>query len=363
MTIMLDGLDDVDWAKLKHAYGPADDVPGQLRDLVSPDESVRTAALDELFGNIFHQGTIYEATPHAVPFLLEALPECPEQETLLLLLTSIVTGYDERWLPETIPVAGHRESAATAEDPEAKAYNDCWVRIYDGVRAGVPLFRELLNAAPPVRAMAAYALAWFQEEAEESLRALAPISAGDPEDFVAATASVAMGLLGGRPAFGDPRPLARWGAAIALATVDRRDASDEVVGELVAATAGALPDNRDIPFLDGYLGAYAAAALRLTGDSERTFHALLTHIPSVTGLDAYHVVEAALHLAFPSGPTPAGTLYAALDDRPRRLADALAGTPEIWLYNGASYDQFGVLTGAYGLPASNEAMRDYASTS
>jgi len=26
---MLDGLDEIDWSKLKHAYGPATDVPGQ----------------------------------------------------------------------------------------------------------------------------------------------------------------------------------------------------------------------------------------------------------------------------------------------------------------------------------------------
>jgi hypothetical protein len=29
---MLEGLDAMDWSKLRHSYGPAIDVPGQLRD-------------------------------------------------------------------------------------------------------------------------------------------------------------------------------------------------------------------------------------------------------------------------------------------------------------------------------------------
>ena len=36
---VLDGLDDIDWKSLEHAYGSAADVPDQLRDLVSGDET------------------------------------------------------------------------------------------------------------------------------------------------------------------------------------------------------------------------------------------------------------------------------------------------------------------------------------
>ena len=57
---MLEGLDLVPWAKLKHAYGEA---PGILRALAAGDAE----GLDALFGNIWHQGTVYPATSHAVP--------------------------------------------------------------------------------------------------------------------------------------------------------------------------------------------------------------------------------------------------------------------------------------------------------
>ena len=37
---MLDGLEDVEWGGMSHAYGPADDVPGMIRALLSDDKSL-----------------------------------------------------------------------------------------------------------------------------------------------------------------------------------------------------------------------------------------------------------------------------------------------------------------------------------
>src|SRR5688572_30578809 len=91
---VLEGLEAVDWTRLSHAYGPAADVPGLLRQLASTDAEARGAALYELYGNIYHQGTVYEATAHAVPFLVELLraPELPDKEALLGLLQAIGQG-------------------------------------------------------------------------------------------------------------------------------------------------------------------------------------------------------------------------------------------------------------------------------
>lgn len=65
----LDGLADIDWRNLHHAYGSAEDVPDQLRSLAEGDDSV----LWDLFGNIHHQGSVYEATAYAIPFLWRLL--------------------------------------------------------------------------------------------------------------------------------------------------------------------------------------------------------------------------------------------------------------------------------------------------
>jgi len=91
---MLDGLDDIDWSNLEHAYGPADDVPDLLRSLISADKDERDEALNELFGNVWHQGTVYSSTSHVVPFLTEILESdaAPDREGVIMLFALIAAG-------------------------------------------------------------------------------------------------------------------------------------------------------------------------------------------------------------------------------------------------------------------------------
>ncbi len=70
---MLDGLEHIDWHALSHAYGEADDVPGLLRDILSSDDERREQALTMLSLSLCHQGTVYSASAHAVPFLVALL--------------------------------------------------------------------------------------------------------------------------------------------------------------------------------------------------------------------------------------------------------------------------------------------------
>ncbi len=55
---MLEGLDRVDSAWLRHAYGSARDVPGLLRNVASPDQDARDAALEDLWSRLCNQGTV-----------------------------------------------------------------------------------------------------------------------------------------------------------------------------------------------------------------------------------------------------------------------------------------------------------------
>ena len=93
---MLEGLEDVPWRNLHHAYGEASDVPALIRGLVSPEADVREKALWELYGNIWHQHTVYEATSHAVPFLVEIAvsPDVPDDTRagVLQLVADIADG-------------------------------------------------------------------------------------------------------------------------------------------------------------------------------------------------------------------------------------------------------------------------------
>ncbi|MEU9860994.1 PBS lyase [Streptomyces sp. NPDC047971] len=120
---MLTGIEEVDWASLGHAYGPADDVPGLLRGLASADPAERETALDAMYGAVHHQGDVYDSTLACIPFLLELVadPKVQDRGGIVELLTSIggidLSGDDEldQLDPddeEFIPAANYAMAAA-----------------------------------------------------------------------------------------------------------------------------------------------------------------------------------------------------------------------------------------------------------
>jgi HEAT repeat protein len=96
----LGGLDRVEWAAVDHAHGPATDFPILLRAVVSDDPDARGFALQLLYETVWHQGTVWEATPHAVPFLYRVLeadvtPDRPSVAHLLATIADCETGAAE----------------------------------------------------------------------------------------------------------------------------------------------------------------------------------------------------------------------------------------------------------------------------
>ncbi|WP_405494337.1 hypothetical protein [Nocardia sp. NBC_00511] len=106
----LTGLDDIDWAALEHAYGPAEDVPDLLRQLTGGDQEAAQDAMYELWGTVWHQGSVYPATVAAVPYLaaiaVSGSSGVPTAE-VLALLGSIAESTDPRGLrdPEAVRAA------------------------------------------------------------------------------------------------------------------------------------------------------------------------------------------------------------------------------------------------------------------
>ncbi|MFI0942893.1 hypothetical protein [Streptomyces sp. NPDC021020] len=186
---LLAGLDDIDWATLGHAYGGAEDVPGQLRAVCGPDEDARESAFRSLFGNIFHQGTRYSASPYAVPFLSRiavAGPPGARAGALLLLARLAVDWHDEYDLPLGIDTAAWRAAVVSPEENlrwydeqiagetdeerlkhlrEGRAYcaaghpvdsREGALRSYDAVRAQLPALLGLLADHDPDGRLRAY---------------------------------------------------------------------------------------------------------------------------------------------------------------------------------------------------------------
>jgi hypothetical protein len=102
LTDALAGVDEVPWAALQHAYGSAVDVPGHLRELRSPAPSIRQAACSNLLSSIYHQGSRWQASASAVPFLVALVddPATPQRDMVLRLLRAVAIGdLDDTALP------------------------------------------------------------------------------------------------------------------------------------------------------------------------------------------------------------------------------------------------------------------------
>ncbi len=209
---MLDTLDDAPWPDLTHAYGSAEEVPAQLRALLSPDTDARKQARSQLYDTLVPQGTRFEASAHAVPFLLELAddPSTPERAELLELLVALAIGDDQWWRSEGFPAGELRAAAAgggrwerPGASPDDQNGAQIELRAYDAVGEGVPLFLILLHDADPVvRRRAAGALGWFPEQASWAVPGLTTATA-DADPSVAAAAVQALGLLGATPPSAD----------------------------------------------------------------------------------------------------------------------------------------------------------------
>lgn len=91
---LVEALHVVRWDELSHAYGTAGDVPALLYAVMVGTDPVRREAWWELWGNIHHQGTVYEATAWCSVYLaqLAADPGHPDRVNALAYLRAIALG-------------------------------------------------------------------------------------------------------------------------------------------------------------------------------------------------------------------------------------------------------------------------------
>lgn len=395
----LEELDNVDWAGLNHAYGSAADVPEQLRALRATDPDLRQQALYDLYGNIFHQGSRYEASAHAVPFLLNlaADADTPQRSEIVLLLAGLAIGYDEALLPQGVNISVWREQVAelnSADPATIHQQYDEWVAraadaqerrvrelhrtvaeyslehrqadhelaAYDAVRAGVPTLCLLLDdPAAEVRAAAAYTLAWFPEEASHVVPRLMELLNAESVSSVAATAIVSTGLVGDstladrfRAYLSDDDPLLRWAAATALARLEVSD--PEVVGCLAACAVD--PPDGGIAFLEGDVRGYSSLSLALLEGQAPpdAVSAVLAGLSRSSGTRAFTITSAALHLTFGAEPLRPRPPYEKLTEQQRRTVRTLAELDgKTW-----QWGNFTEILRAWNLPAAREEMRQYA---
>ncbi|MFJ9539240.1 HEAT repeat domain-containing protein [Streptomyces sp. NPDC101225] len=88
---MFEGLDDIDWSLLEHAYGAAGEIPALLRALRCPHMEERRKALDRFYSAVHHQSSVYPSTAASLPFLFELAVDgaTPDRAAVVALVVSI----------------------------------------------------------------------------------------------------------------------------------------------------------------------------------------------------------------------------------------------------------------------------------
>jgi len=152
-TYMLDDLDGINWVDVEHAYGTATDVPDNIRALMSDDPSAHKQALEALYNTIAHQGSVYSATAVAVPFLIELVdtPTVLSRDDILSLLTWVAFGH--YWDTYEEPRQGKLVQPSAIGE-----------RVYNVVRAGIPVYLHVLDKETELRASALGVLCRFRAD-------------------------------------------------------------------------------------------------------------------------------------------------------------------------------------------------------
>ncbi|MFB7945366.1 hypothetical protein ACFC6L_10630 [Kitasatospora phosalacinea] len=297
----LDGIHLTDWSRLRHAYGPATDVPALLHALATAaDPEALSEAEQEVWSSLVHQGTVYGATVAAVPFLAAlaaaAAATTANRAAALGVLASIAESTDEHELPSpgaarTAVVARLPSLTPLLSDPSAEIRQTALTLLLpcapDTTSAPAAATSDAVRAALRHR---------WQQEAEPAVRAdlLTVRAAFDP----AARAE----LPGHARAAALPGPVR--------------------IAALRATVVHGLP-------WDAGLSAVVAELAPVEAHTERTALNRWTLPALVTGLHGRGDAEAALALlettaARASGPAAARELLSAADSLARRSRSAPA---------------------------------------
>jgi hypothetical protein len=190
---MLSGMDSVDWHRLSHAFGRAEDVPGLLRGLVSQNSDERLEALYRLLETVCHQGTVYEVSPYVVPFLQEVLisPETPDKALPALILASLAEGRSYLEVHALVDQATRERWQRLLADEGQDFYEQLelersWARhTHEAIAAHAELLLPFLDhQKSELRHVLATALQHFPDLAPASLPYLRARLVSEPEDHI-----------------------------------------------------------------------------------------------------------------------------------------------------------------------------------
>lgn len=368
---MLDGIEDLDWSNWDHAYGPATDVPETLRALASADQETREGAEWALYGNLWHQGTVYEATQYAVPFLLEILEESDDadRDWILVYLAHLANGSSYHDVHQHLSFYEEEREDAAFQGKVAAELS--WVDAAAiAVVEGLPLYQRLLGDDDrEVRACVCYLLASLpikpQTVADVIGRQLA-----DRDPVVRASAGFALFGVGPEGLEDVPDAIERlrcdeeelvaWVGALLDARIHGDGIDDQSMKTLRAAIEE--PESLDAsfgqtPFGDVDVLAETSRALRCLSAKRAgpAIDALIQKLEQTTGYSALDLVESLLVIAFGSRPLEDMPDFDELEGLQRTTLRALAHSETAWTFNVNMAD----MLRWWNLPARPEELQRY----
>ncbi len=115
VTHNVEAIDAVPWTSLQAVDGPASDAPLLLRGLLSTDPRIVEFSAHLVWDYLCHQGSVYQASPFALPILLGIAVQSTGSETLecLRLLAQLADGQSMR--PELTDEARQRQGPTDVE--------------------------------------------------------------------------------------------------------------------------------------------------------------------------------------------------------------------------------------------------------
>ncbi|MGE3850104.1 MAG: hypothetical protein AB7K09_00030 [Planctomycetota bacterium] len=172
----LAGIDSIPWHRLQHAYGTATRLPDKFRAaLAEATRGEYPHTMRDIVNDVFHQGTLYGATPITIPFLARLAAHGVDAAQTLRALGSMAL------IDAGDPHEAHAIEFSRGPDPQQIA-----------LRAEVPVVLPLLSSSDPeVRMAAAYAVGRAQPADVPPFELLGELMRNDPHDRVRFTSMLA----------------------------------------------------------------------------------------------------------------------------------------------------------------------------
>jgi hypothetical protein len=376
---MLEGLTKIDWTKLTHAYGEASDVPELITSLASKDEEERKSALWELYGNIFHQGTRYEATPYAIPFIFELIrdPQILDKANLIKFTVDLALGYPEAFLPKGPNVEDWAfDAEQLKEEEEAKGLDDidedwlkhidAFINSYKSVLKEVPTYYKFLASKDSaLKIMAIFAIAWFREVASESANKIRPLIAKEKNELILANLLISLSMLDSyiedkkdeqlfrNLLSNHDSMLVKMTAAIALVNILEEDVDITPIDYILKHIPSIIEFELspfEFPWNDGELKFCAVQS------PERVIPDLSKLLSKLQGVKALNVIYSLLWIVFPELPEQGTWTLKKLNKYQKMVLKVLAKNESLWTDEASEVTDLKDLLNEYRLPNDRKSL-------